>query len=249
MGMKLYKYRSLETWYDEKEKKLVSGIEYCVDIIKNNRLYLPKREKLNDPYEGCAIPINLAVCGSGIFSSMGCLHPAIEDEMNSYRVLSLSSTAKSMPMWAHYAGNYNGVCFEFDSDGKLGCAQKMDYIEVPFAGVSELDVSDFSNIVRQNFYYKSKNWDYEKEYRIVEQTSNEFFEFERKDISKIIVGFKALERTDVRKQIINLARKKEIPIYKVFLTPRRYELSFMPIEKNVDWGEDVIDRINVTDIY
>ena len=63
------------------------------------------------------------------------------------------------------------------------------------------------------------------------------------------MGFKALEQTDVRKQVINLARKKEIPIYKVFLTPRRYELSFMPIEKNVDWGVDVIDKVNVTDIY
>ena len=248
MGMKLYKYRSLETWYDEKERKLHSGIEYCIDIIKNNRLYFPKREILNDPYEGCAIPINLAVCGNTIFSSMGCLHPSVEAEMDSYRVLSLSSTAKSMPMWAHYAGNYNGICFEFDSAGTLGCAQKVNYIEAPLAEINELDVPDFSKVVKQNFFYKSKNWDYEKEYRIVEQTSKDFFEFDRKDLTKIIVGFKALERTDVRKQIINLARKKEIPIYKVFLTPRSYELSFMPIEKNLDWGEDVIDRINVTDI-
>lgn len=46
--MKLYKYRSLDTWYDEKKKVVMSGIDYCADIINNYELYFPKREQLNE---------------------------------------------------------------------------------------------------------------------------------------------------------------------------------------------------------
>ena len=103
MKMKLYKYRSLDTWYDEKEKVVTSGIDYCVDIINNYKLYFPKREQLNDPYEGSAIPINLGVCGSSVFSAMGCLHPRVEEEMNGYRILSFSGTcipvSVYLPLW------------------------------------------------------------------------------------------------------------------------------------------------------
>lgn len=247
--MKLYKYRSLDTWYDESKKVVTSGIDYCVDIINNYRLYFPKREQLNDPYEGNAISIDLGVCGNGIFSAMGCLHPIVEEEMNRYRILSFSSTCKSMPMWAHYAGNYNGVCFVFDIDRSFGNVQKVEYIETPLEGVSELDVPDFRKIVKKNFFYKSKNWNYEKEYRIVNKSSNEFWEFEPKYLTGIIVGFKALEQDEVKERIVDLARKKGIPLYKVFLAPRRYELSVIPIDKEIDWGLDVIENVAKDDMF
>ena len=101
MNKKLYKYRSLETVYDSKGNVVYDGIDRCVDIINNNRLYFPTREKLNDPYEGIATPVKLGVCGEGIFESMGLIHPYIEDKMNEYRVLSLSGNPLSMQMWAH----------------------------------------------------------------------------------------------------------------------------------------------------
>lgn len=57
-------------------------------------------------------------------------------------------------MWAHYAGNYNGVCFVFDIDRSFGKVQKVEYIETPLEGVSERDVPDFRKIVRKISFIK-----------------------------------------------------------------------------------------------
>lgn len=238
MANRLYKYRSLE-----------SGLNYCIDIIENNRLYFPKREQLNDPYEGNALPISLGVCGESIFASMGCYHPIVEEEMNKYRVLSLSATAISMPMWAHYAGNYNGVCFEFNRDGIFRQAQKVEYIERPFDEVNESDIDDFTKVVKNNLFYKSKHWEYEQEYRIVENSPSEFLEFIPHNLTRIFIGPKALERDDVKNGIVNLAKEKGIPLYKIFFTPRKYALSIIPIEKEIDWGVDNIENLRLDNIY
>lgn len=235
MSEKLYKYRSLAG---------TTGIEYSVDIIKNNRLYFPTRQELNDPYEGSARPINLAVCGEGNFLAMGCIHPIVENTMNQYRVLSLSGTSKSMQMWAHYASNYNGICFEFCKEGVIGQAKKVEYIESPFEEVRESDFDDFEEVVKSNFYYKSIGWKYEDEYRIVDKSKKKFIEFAPEELTGIIIGQEALKREDVKEKIVKLAKEKGIPVYKPFFTPRTYELRFIPVDKEIKWGLDTLENLN-----
>ncbi len=41
--MSIYKYKSVDN---------IQNLEHTLDIIKNNRLYLPNRNQLNDPLEG-----------------------------------------------------------------------------------------------------------------------------------------------------------------------------------------------------
>ena len=246
MSGKLYKYRSLETVYDSKGKVMYDGVERCADIIRNNRLYFPSREKLNDPYEGIATPITLAVLGMGIYQSMGLMHPLIEERMNQYRILSLSGNPLSMQMWAHYAANYDGVCFEFGTGGILGAATRVRYIDKPFDAVFEPEDEEFERIIRDNFFYKSINWQYEDEYRIVEASNEEFIEFNSTELEGIIVGSAALKRKVVREQIIGTAKKKGIPIYYTLFTPMEYKLSIVTEEDALNLGVyDLVDILYV----
>lgn len=112
--MKLYKYKALPYKKDNLNEGELKQVEYCKDIILNNRLFMTPREILNDPLEGMAVPIELGISGSGIYASLGMLHPFVEEKINQYRILSLSANARSPLMWAHYANNYAGVCFEFE---------------------------------------------------------------------------------------------------------------------------------------
>ena len=57
--MKLYKYKSLPYRKDKLSKEEQKQIEYCKDILLNNRLFMAPRESLNDPFEGMAYPIHL----------------------------------------------------------------------------------------------------------------------------------------------------------------------------------------------
>lgn len=236
MEGKLYKYRSLETIYNNKGDIVYNGVERCVDIIKNNRLYFPLREKLNDPYEGIATPVELCVIGMDIYESMGLLHPSIEDRMNQYRILSLSGDNSSMQMWAHYAANYMGICFEFGTNGILGTASKVTYIEKPFAPVVEPDDEELERIIRNNFFYKSIKWEYEDEYRIVDLSNKEFIEFDSTELEGIIIGSGVLKNKAVKEEIITLAKKRKIPVYYTFFTPLEYKLSIVTEEDALDLG-------------
>lgn len=243
MNGKLYKYRSLETIYDNKGNIIYDGVDRCIDIIKNNRLYFPTREQLNDPYEGIATPIKLGISGEGMFSSLGFIHPYIEGIMNQYRVLSLSGTPLSMQMWAHYAANYKGICFEFGTNGVLGKANKVQYLDKPFEAIYEPDNDEMEEIIKNNFYYKSKNWQYEEEYRIIAKSNNEFIQFDKKELTGIIIGQSALKNKVVREQIIELAEKKKIPVYYTLFTPQEYKLSVVTIDEVSELGTMDLESI------
>lgn len=240
---KLYKYRSLKVAYDNTGKIIYDGIERCVDIIENNRLYFPIRETLNDPYEGIATPIKLGICGEGIFTSMGLNHPIVEAKLNEYRILSLSRNPLSMQMWAHYADNYEGICFEFGTTGIFGKASRVHYIDKPFAPIYEPYGAEFDNIIKKSFFYKSKHWQYEDEYRIVDKSSDEYVNFNRTDLIGIIIGRKAIYRKDVQEKIIALAKCKHIPVYYTLFTPKEYKLSIVCIEDVSDLGTQTLEQI------
>jgi len=234
MKKNLYKYRSLQILYDKDGNVIYDGIERCIDIIQNSRLYFPKRENLNDPYEGAAMPIILGVCGENLFRSLGLLHPIIKDKMDEYRILSLSATPLSMQMWAHYSNNYDGVCFEFNKSGILGSASEVKYIEKPFDAICEPEPEEMDDIIKKNFFYKSSNWAYEEEYRIVNNSAENYIHFQRNELTGIIVGQVALKRKDVRERLINLANEENIPVYYTFFTPQEYKLSIISKEYIMD---------------
>ena len=61
MKMKLYKYKSLPYIKDGLNEQEIKQVEYCKDIILNNRLFMAPRISLNDPFEGMAVPIELGI--------------------------------------------------------------------------------------------------------------------------------------------------------------------------------------------
>lgn len=233
---KLYKYRSLQIVYNENGEKVSDGMERCIDIIKNHRLYFPRREDLNDPYEGVAVPIKLGVCGESLYEALGQYHNIIQEKIDKYKVLSLSATPLNMQMWAHYANNYDGICFEFDRKGIFTKASAVEYIRKPFATVYEPEFEEMEKIINQNFFYKSKHWDYEREYRIVSKTEEKYIQFNKSQLTGIIIGSKAMEREDVKERLIKLANEENIPVYYTFFTPKEYKLSIVTKEDIMDLG-------------
>lgn len=171
--MKLYKYKSLPYRKDKLSKEEQKQIEYCKDILLNNRLFMAPRESLNDPFEGMAYPIHLGICGAGSWETLGLPHPIVMDYMNQYRVLSLSSDPKSPVMWAHYANNYCGVCFEFEMDILPKKIQRVSYIEHQNDMIFDPNEETFYKAIESSLLCKSQNWAYEKEYRVISKTDEE----------------------------------------------------------------------------
>ena len=83
---KLFKYKSLEPR---------CAIDQVLDIINNERIYMPSYSELNDPAEGMAHYINLGIPGTGIHYSMGELHPLALSFVDSYGILSLTDNPRN----------------------------------------------------------------------------------------------------------------------------------------------------------
>ena len=82
------------------------------------------------------------------------------------RIICFAEDCDSLLMWAHYGGHLQGACLCFDvqKDPKL------------FKHVYNIDYTHMRNREQNyNFYYsKSKDWQYEKEWRIVVESNEEY---------------------------------------------------------------------------
>ncbi len=103
------------------------------------------------------------------------------------RVTCFSADFDSMPMWAHYANNHNGVCLKFEYPdnqmsifsylAKVNYVEKLpiiklpDFEELPLPIITEDPNSKYIgkeyDYINQLLLTKQKKWEYENEYRLV----------------------------------------------------------------------------------
>ncbi len=177
--MILYKYRSL------------ANFEYVLDIILNQRLYCSTYPELNDPFEGVfetTIP-NSYIRSIGMSGKVnpGYLRGLVElrkktykkaedifeDEVDTFKICSLSSDLSDVRLWSYYADGHKGIVFEIDFSG-LQTIYKVMYTEkLPSSGWL-----DWTNILGSKpsaselLSHKTKHWAFESEYRIIDESKN-----------------------------------------------------------------------------
>lgn len=93
------------------------------------------------------------------------------------KIFCFSQTGKSFPMWAHYANNHQGVCLEYDAKN----VQLSKDCDVPIEALTVVRYSDnyVTDDIEDNMrcFYKSDQWAYEKEVRIVCQMEGNVLKF------------------------------------------------------------------------
>lgn len=144
-------------------------------------------------------------------SRYGVLSLTSNDDVNPF--LSVSVPEKKDPrtnilMWSHYAKSHSGFVIEFDTQFlpgseivKVEYSNNRDYLT--FADIND---SNFQKI----FYRKSKEWEYEQEYKVVLPLSEasiidekyHFFDFNKKRIRSIT--FDCMMDEEKKQEIIDL---------------------------------------------
>ncbi len=96
----------------------------------------------------------------------------INRRLNTLGIFSLSETPSDVLMWAHYAANHTGFILEFDDrhswfwtqrpeGDDCGNLRRVSYSDQP----SSPYLADLK--AHEVFYTKGKNWEYEREWRII----------------------------------------------------------------------------------
>lgn len=132
-----------------------------------------------------------------------------DEIMPTMRVLCVSETADSTPMWAHYADSHRGVVLEFEAsdglDSALLIARSVRYQDEPpklpskeewvesLIGRKKIDVKEFFADYQ---FVKSNQWAYEKEWRVVSYArpgeAGQFgdYAFTAGELRRVILGAK-----------------------------------------------------------
>lgn len=220
----LYKYKSN------------TNLEYLLDIIKNKRFFMSNRDILNDPLEGiCDMCFGFAGCSYYVNTPK--LHPQYDEIVNQFKILSLSEDCKNIPMWAHYANDFDGVCIEIRTDKHLREAYPVDYkgdvVEAMKCGTME-------ECAIASLKKKAPGWSYEREWRVIlksEKESKEYLNLDSDEIARVLIGYRT--STVMRNVISEICRNEGIAVQVAYVNPYQYSVEFMELEKYNRLMEDI----------
>ena len=193
----LFKYKSVTNCLE---------LERLCDILANNTIYVPSAIELNDPLEGTNA------------KSLSNNYAGREKILAQQRILSLSSSCFLSTLWAHYAGNYSGICLGYRRRGAFANAKEVEYVkrqtiwsDAPESGVP------------LSLNFKSDEWKYEQEWRLIysvkEKNENFFLRYEQKELACVLLGCKM---TPFIQDIIRKYVSPGVGIYTVFPDKQKY---------------------------
>lgn len=137
----------------------LADVEHVLDILANNRLHAALYKEMNDPMEGVILTdekdVHDTLC-------------TVEKLRAKLRICSLSTEGDNADLWAHYAYGHKGCCIEVQI-----CTEKIEGKEYKIFPVKYEAARFMKNESACDLLSrKSKNWEYEREVRVVSQ--NEF---------------------------------------------------------------------------
>lgn len=212
----IFKYRTLSS---------ITDLDRVIDIIKNNRLYLPTVMQVNDPFEG-KLNIYTSYAGYSIIKAMDEDYSAVRNCKEHTRILSLSDDCFSPQLWAYYCNDYHGVCFCFRTDGTFHSIEPVTYPETLEEGEpqSANSLEMIYDMMREKLFVKQEGWRYEKEWRMViqdsipqedeneeeEEASSPFLDYDSSEFVGIILGKKLEENL---KEMIRMITPDSVKVF------------------------------------
>lgn len=160
------------------------------------------------------------------------------DVISQVGICCFSLRSDNILMWSHYAQNHQGFVIEFDIDindqnanvnntEKTLIGYEVEY--QPDMPKIKSGNEDFESL-RDIFLTKSKDWEYEREYRVITtHIGAGIYPFNRDLISRIIVGVKISDTDyeELKMLVSTLATQigKKIPIIKAKMVKGKYQLT------------------------
>jgi len=157
-----------------------SQFDYTLDMIFNKRLFCSDWSRLNDPMEGSFVYSRSSSDENDYKSRV----QEIIEKKKCIRVCSLSKTFDCHLLWAHYASGFDGLAVEVELPDRDHRIKDVTYRGV-FGHVAADLASDPNSVAEEVLSSKYKEWEYEKEVRILNH--GEYFALP-KPVTRIIAG-------------------------------------------------------------
>lgn len=183
----------------------------------------------------------------------------LEKLKNDVLITCFSDRNDSILMWSHYASSHSGVCFEYEVDDinikKVDYRKKIPILKIDklfskilcnlvnnydFEILNESDKNKMLNELSKVLTIKSKDWNYEHEFRAIFsvndwydnkiELNDEKYFYKIGYPSKIYIG----SRADFNKinELLIMAKKRKIPV--IFMKQSEIDYKIVPDNKYMD---------------
>lgn len=148
-----------------------------------------------------------------------------------------SQTPFSIPMWAHYADNHAGICIEYSTTPELFAqlqSKKFSLLPVVYRkDLVHLDPMQLVDneervLVETIAQYKSPEWSYEMEWRLISSTGGAIID-NPLTCTKVIFGNRA-RSADVARTISTIGIYSDVSYFVCFASERTYSVEIVPAE-------------------
>ena len=244
----VYKYRSGN---DElRSGQEISDLERDLLSIEKNSLFASSIDSLNDPCEAMVFSEKLkketklisSILG-GKKSGLTDFHSQIDEFTSKLNekvgIYSLAGRYNHELLWAHYANSHRGFCIEYDlyelqngySNEDLYAFQIKYSSRPPQLSLSDITSGDTLNAIKKVAGFKSKEWKYEEETRIVFDKPK-LRHYHPKAITGIYFGLRM--PIEVRDDIMKRLSGRGLKFYEIIQTPNTYSFERREISNNHD---------------
>lgn len=164
----------------------------------------------------------------------------LSDYSRSWRLISFSRSIDSILLWSHYANKHRGIALGFDTDdpyiSDLGEEWVLDVLYSSKKAEFEpwFDKDGFSREIRKATRWKSLEWAYEQEVRVVVAVTaliDDFYPFQGSSLKSVHFGINCSE-ADIAEVAMHLAAQdlRRTALYKGIPDPEDYKLDFTKID-------------------
>ena len=214
---------------DEKAK-------FIDDLLKKQAPHLPSEERLSIARENSKF-----LSDPAITNEANAIRDRARQAIEKWGICCLSEVRDNILMWAHYANAHRGFCLEFSTDLHIvPNVYQSDIGEIAPFPVVPLEVKypeeypvcnplcpdDSAN---QTLLTKAKQWEYEKEWRMVCPRMTGSYQFEPQCLTGVIFGCRMLEKHKdmIREWCKN--RRPAITYYEAKQSENSYKLNIVEI--------------------
>lgn len=210
----LYRYRSLtgKKRLDQELEALTESYIWCGDL-----------NSMNDPMEGFFNP-SPRLHRSPDYQEV---YKGIMKKSSDIGIASFSDTRENELMWAHYAGNYTGICIEYYPLRLMNAlSRKHKVVRVGYGeNPPRISIKEKAAAERKMLSHKKFSWSYEREWRVLGPRGKASITNEC--IHRVYLGIRIAPSR--RSRLLGVLNKENIPAWGMDVKSGKYEHVFTEI--------------------
>ena len=198
-----------------------------VDALRENFIFCPAYSAMNDPMEGMhRLSSRFASKSSSTKSQT-----RVQEALGAMGIASMSEVYDHEPMWAHYAGQFTGMCVQYSLNRLIkGLGSEVAICRMMYSEREPVlldDRSDAMDRARLSLSNKTVRWASEREWRLFKPTVGEARYDESRTVTKVFLGSRVSEEDEAL--VREVAAALRVPVAKMEI--EAYSMAFKSLPR------------------